>query len=265
MLALTAVIVAVLTQAALANVDINSLTLSIIMRGSDPFREMDVPEATAVAMGRSGALLLVALGAATLVGLAAGVAYALSGSRVVRGVSWAIGTAGVSLPSFFWAMLLQLAVVLVFLRTETRFLPTSGFGLDEHLVLPAIAVAARPAAYIFRTTATALEDVRHDDYVRSARAKGLIESLIARRHIFPNAGPAVVAGFGIAARSALSSLAIIEYVFSWNGAGFGFIHSIANDRVDLAIALAVAFALVFTLVSIAVAVLARALDPRRTP
>lgn len=263
-LALTATIVAVVTQAALANLDVNSLTLSILMRGSDPFRELDVPQATAVAIGRSGALLAVALAAATLVGIGAGVAYALSASRMVRGLSWAVGTVGVSLPSFFWAMVLQLAVVLFYVRTEVRFLPTSGFGIDEHLVLPAIAIAARPAAYLFRTTATALEEVRHDDYVRSARAKGLLEAIIARRHIFPNAAPAVVSGFGIAARSALSSLAIVEYVFSWNGAGFGFIHSIATDRAELAIALAVAFAVVFTLVAVAVQVLSRAMDPRRS-
>lgn len=250
-LVLTALLVVWLTDLALADASLGALTIGALLRGTEPFRDLSFVDALATALARSSALLLTALAAAAVLGLVAGAGYALSGNRAVRGVAWAIGTVGVSLPSFFWAMLLQLAVVLFFLRTETRLFPTSGFGIDEHIVLPAIALGLRPAAYVFRTTATALEEVRHGDYVRTARAKGLIGSLIARRHILPNAAPGILTGLALASRVSLSSLAIVEYVFTWNGAGFGFIHAIANGRTEFATAIAVSFAFVFALVSLA--------------
>ncbi len=262
-LLLTSLLVVWLADVALANAKLSELTIGVLLRGLDPFREMSTLEALITSLGRSAALLGVALLAAAIVGMTAGAAYALSASAPLRAGAWAIGTAGVSLPSFFWAMLLQLVVVLVFVRTQTRILPTSGFGLDEHVILPALALAARPAAYIFRTTATALEQVRHGDYVRTARAKGLVESVVARRHVLPNAAPAIVTGFGLAVRTALSSLAIVEYVFSWYGAGFGFIHGLANGRTAFATLIALSFALVFAGLAVAIEAVARAFVPRR--
>jgi ABC-type dipeptide/oligopeptide/nickel transport system permease component len=259
---LTSLLVVWLADLALKGANLGNLTLGVLLRGTDPFRGQTVLEALAVSLGRSGALLLVALGAAALIGVAAGIAYALSSSAAIRAAAWAVGTAGVSLPSFFWAMLLQLVVVLLFIRTQTRVLPTSGFGLDDHLVLPALALGARPAAYVFRTTATALDQVRRGDYVRTAHAKGLLGSVIAKRHIFPNAAPSIVSGIGLGARTALSSLAIVEYVFSWNGAGYAFIHSIANGRAAFATLIAVVFALVFGALAVGVDAVARALVPR---
>jgi len=258
----TAIFVAWATRTILAEANLTTLTLNILLRGSDPFLGKPLAQAVPEALGRSLVLVLAALLGAALLGLLAGAAYALSPSRLVRSLSWGLGTVGVSLPSFFWAMLLQLVVVLWFVRTRTTLLPTAGYGIDEHLILPAIAVGMRPAAYLFRTTATALDEVRHGDYVRSARAKGLMESLIARRHIFPNAAPAIFGGLGLAMRSALSSLAIVEYVFSWNGAGLGFIHAVANGRTDFAVATAVGFALLFALVGVVVGTAGRFFDPR---
>jgi len=260
--AVTGVLVAWFTQMVLRDTDVTTLSLNVLLRGLDPFQGKPLEESVPLALSRSVALVLVSLAGASLVGLAAGAAYALSPSRLMRTASWSIGMVGVSLPSFIWAMLLQVVVVLWFVRTRTTLLPTSGYGLDQHLILPAIAVGMRPAAYLFRTTATTLDEVRHGDYVRSARAKGLAEALIVRRHIFPNAAPAVFAGMGLAARSALSSLAIVEYIFSWPGAGFGFIHAVANGKTVFAVAVAVGFALLFGAVSAIVGAAGRAFDPR---
>lgn len=259
---LTSLLVVWLADAALSGASLGGLTIGVLLRGTDPFRGQTVAEALATSLGRSAALLVVALAAAALIGVLAGAAYSFASSRAVRGIAWAIGTAGVSLPSFFWAMLLQLAVVLIYLETETRVLPTAGFGIDDHLILPALALGARPAAYLFRTTATALDDVRHGDYVRTARAKGLLEGLIARRHVLPNALPSIVSGVGLGARTALSSLAIVEYVFSWNGAGYAFIHALANGRTAFATLIALVFALVFAALAVGIEALARGLVPK---
>jgi ABC-type dipeptide/oligopeptide/nickel transport system permease component len=249
--------VLLLVQAVLREADLSRITLNVLLRDVDPFRALSLETALLVAIGRSAVLLTVSLGAALALGTLAAVGYSFSRSRGLRAVAWAVGTVGVSLPSFLWAMLLVLVVVLVYARTQTRILPTSGFGLDEHIVLPALALAARPAAYVFRVSATALEEISHLDYVRTARAKGLLESLVLRRHVLPNAAPTLLAGAALALQAALSSLAIVEYVFSWHGAGYAFIHAVANRNPTLAGAIAVVFAVAFALIGLATRAAAR--------
>lgn len=259
---LTSLLVVYLVDLALSRGGLGAQTLGLLLRGTDPFRGSTVAEAVAAAAGRSAALLVAAFAAAAAIGFVSGLAYAFSSSRTLRAVVWGLGTVGASLPSFFWTMLLVLTVVLVHGRTGTRILPISGFGLDEHLVLPALALAARPAAYVFRTTATALDMVRHADYVRTAHAKGLLGSAVAQRHILPNAAPAILTGLGLAAHTTLSSLAIVEYVFSWHGAGYAFIHSLAQGRVALATAIGILVALCFMAVGAGIELLARRASPR---
>ena len=158
-------------------------------------------------------------------------------------------------------MLLQLVVVLVYIRTQRVLAPISGgFGVDEHLILPAIALAMRPAAYIFRTTATALDEARHAPHVVTAWAKGLNPSVVARRHVARNATPAVLAGMALGAKTALSSLAIVEFVFTWNGAGYGFILSVATGDVAFASAIALVFAVALALMGALVSLATRVMN-----
>ncbi len=246
----------------LARASLRGVTLNLILRRTSPFQGLSTAEALAIALGRSAALLLLALGGATLLGIGAGVAFALARSRPARAVVWALGTVGVALPSFVWALLLQLAVIALYARTGRLPFPTQGYGLDRHLVLPALALGARPVAYLFRTTAAAVEEVRHADFVRLAWAKGLGEGYILFRHLLPSAAGAVLGGVGLAARGALSSLAIVEYFFEWHGAGFGFIEAVARGNTSFATALALAFATLFALVGGGVTIGARLLDPR---
>lgn len=257
----TSLLIVYLADRALSGGALGGLPLGVLLRGTDPFRGMTALDALATAFGRSAVLLVSAFLLAALIGIVAGAAYSLSSSRAIRAAGWGIGTVGASLPSFFWTMLLQLTVVLIFLNLGVRIAPTSGFGVDEHLLLPALALATRPAAYVFRTTATAIELVRHADYVRTARGKGLTAAAIARRHILPNAAPGMISGLGLAAQTSLSSLLIVEYVFSWNGAGFAFIHSLANGRTVLATLIGIVFALFFA----TLAVLSELLQRRASP
>jgi ABC-type dipeptide/oligopeptide/nickel transport system permease component len=257
---LTALLVVWLTDAALSSVKLGDLTLGLLLAGRAPFRDLSLTEAVWTAVSRSAILVAAALGLAVIVGLVSGVAYAFSSWRVVRALAWALGTVGTSLPSFFWAMLLQLVVVLVYLRTQRLIAPVSGgFGLDAHLLLPAIALGLRPAAYIFRTTATALDEARHAPHVTTALAKGLGPTPIAMRHVARNAAPALLAGIALGAKTSLSSLAIVEYVFTWNGAGYGFILAVANGNVPFASAIALVFAVALALLGAGVGIAGRAI------
>jgi peptide/nickel transport system permease protein len=247
-----------ITDAALSSVNLGDLTLSLLLAGRTPFRDLSLAAAVWTAVSRSAILVGAALAFALVVGLTSGVTYALSRSGLIRGLAWALGTVGTSLPSFFWAMLLQLVVVLVYLRTQTLIAPVSGgFGVDSHLLLPAIALGLRPAAYIFRTTATALDEARHAPHVTTALAKGLGPRPIAVRHVARNAAPALLAGIALGAKTTLSSLAIVEYVFTWNGAGYGFILAVASGNVAFASALALIFAVALALVGAGVGIAGR--------
>jgi peptide/nickel transport system permease protein len=257
----TALMVVWITGFAINAAPLGDLTLGLLLQGRAPFSGLSLTEALWTATSRSALLLGAALLTATAIGVAAGAAYAFSKRRIVRAVAWTLGTVGASLPSFFWAMLLQLAVVLIYLRTQKLLAPVAGgFGFDQHLIVPAIALAMRPAAYIFRTTATAFEEAKHAPHVATAWAKGLGPILVARRHVARNAAPVVLAGIALAAKTALSSLAIIEFVFTWNGAGYGFILSVATGNIAFASAIALVFAVALALFGALVTLATRAVE-----
>jgi ABC-type dipeptide/oligopeptide/nickel transport system permease component len=249
-----------LTDASVHAAPLSDLTLGLLLVGREPFRGLSLSEALLTAVSRSAILLAAALGVAIVIGLLAGVAYAFSGRRPIRAAAWTVGTVGASLPSFFWALLLQLVVIFVFLRTQKLIAPVSGgFGLDAHIVLPAMALAMRPAAYIFRTTATALDEAQHAPHVVTALAKGLGPMLVATRHVARNSAPAILAGLALGAKTTLSSLAIVEYMFTWNGAGYGFILALAKGDVAFATLIAIVFALAMALLGVAIAAASRAI------
>jgi peptide/nickel transport system permease protein len=259
-LVLTGLLVVWITDTAIHAAPLSDLTLGLLLVGREPFRGLSLPVALWTAVSRSAILLGAALGIAALIGVVAGVAYAFTSRRSIRAVAWTAGIVGASLPSFFWALLLQLVVVLVYIRTQPLIAPVSGgFGLDGHLVLPAVALAMRPAAYVFRTTAAALDEARHAPHVLTALAKGLGPMLIATRHVARNAAPSILAGLALGAKTSLSSLAIVEYIFTWNGAGYGFILAVAKGDVAFATAVALVFAVALSFLGVAIAATSRAL------
>ena len=201
------------------------------------------------ALVSSGILLGASLLGATAIAVPLGVAYGWSTSRAPKVVAWSLSTVAASLPTFFWAVALELVLILVFFQSGLRFLPTAGFGIDQHLVLPALALGIRPAAQIFRLTATTVEQIRHSDYIRTAIAKGIGTRLLLRRHLVPNAAPDIVAAVVFAARGALSSLVIVEFVYVWAGAGLAFVQALGNRQLDLAGALVLSFAVASALLT----------------
>ena len=249
-----------LTDASIHAAPLSDLTLGLLLVGREPFRGLSLPEALWTAVSRSAILLAAALVIAIAVGLIAGLAYAFSGRRSLRAMAWTVGTVGASLPSFFWALLFQLVVIVVYVRTQKLLAPVSGgFGLDGHIVLPAVALAMRPAAYVFRTTATALDVAQHEPHVVTALAKGLGMIPIASRHVARNAAPSVLGGLALGAKTALSSLAIVEYMFTWNGAGYGFVLAVAKGDVAFASLTAIVFALAMSLLGVALTAASRAI------
>jgi peptide/nickel transport system permease protein len=234
-----------------AHIDVSELRAnSLLMHERPLFRDAPGDELRG-ALGASALLLVAAMAWAMLLGIGAGVVYGWSGNRPLKAVVWSVATVAASLPAFFWAVAVELGMIFLWLRFGFRLFPMAGYGFDDHLVLPALALGLRPAAYIFRLTAIAVEDVRHADYVRTAVAKGLGARLLLRRHVLPNVAPNIIAATVLATRGALSSLVLIEYVYIWGGAGLTFVQALGNGRLELAAALALSFAIGSALLTVA--------------
>src|SRR4051812_10347355 len=230
---------------------------SLLMNARPIFRSIAQADVFVVAVESSAILLLTAMGGAMLVGIPLGILYGWSTNRALKAAGWSLSTVLVALPAFFWAVALELTMIWIYLNLGWRYLPIAGFGVDEHLVLPSLALGARPAVYIFRLTATAVEEIRHTDYIRTANAKGLRERTMLTHHVLPNAAPNIIAAVVLATRGAISSLVIIEFVYIWGGAALVFVQALGNRRLELALSLAFTFAIASALLTV-VAEMARA-------
>ena len=231
-------------------ISVGELSANYLLMHDRPFFRDAPGDELRNAIGASAILLVVAMAWATSLGVGAGFAYAWSSNRRFRAVAWTLGTIAASLPGFFWAVAVELVMIFLWLRFGVRPFPIAGFGIDDHLVLPALALGLRPAAYIFRLTALAVGDARHADYVRTAVGKGIGERRLLARHVLPNVLPNIVTATVLATRGALSGLVIIEYVYVWGGAGLGFVQALGNSRLELAGELALAFAVASVLLTV---------------
>jgi peptide/nickel transport system permease protein len=132
----------------------------------------------------------------------------------------------------------------------------------RHLILPAIALGSIPLANIARITRAAVIDVSSEDYVRTARAKGLSEWRVERRHIMRNAWLPVLTIVGLQVGSLLAGAVITETVFSWNGVGGWVVNAIKNHDFLVVQSVILLFALIFLLVNLIVDILYAILNPR---
>ncbi len=247
------------TRAYLARLPGGDLGLS--EAGSINLRPVPVAEILPQLAGRSLGLLGVSLLLAVALGVPLGV-LAATRKRYADLPILLASIAGVSLPSFFTALLLQLAVIKATQTLGRTVLPVGGFGWDAHLLLPALVLAARPIAQITRVTYTSLREVLGQDYIRTARSKGLGERIVLWRHVFRNAAIPVLTTIGLSGRFALSSLPVVEFFFGWPGMGFTLLKSIARADQNLTIALVGALGLTFLVINGVLEGLYRLADPR---
>lgn len=216
---------------------------SLLMNARPIFRSVEQADVFTIAVESSAILLVTAMVGAMVVGIPLGILYGWSTNRAFKAMAWSLSTVLVALPAFFWAVALELGMIWIYLNLGWRYLPIAGFGVDEHLVLPSLALGARPAVYIFRFTASAVEEVRHTDYIRTAFAKGLRERMLLTHHVLPNAAPNIITAVVLATRGALSSLVIVEFVYIWGGAALVFVQALGNRRLELALSIALTFAI----------------------
>jgi len=175
---------------------------------------------------KSMTLVVLAVGLAAVLGVLVGVLAAASRRARVRAALLTATTLTVSLPSFLVAILLILGGAELTARTGLRLWPTFGFGIDNHLIVPVIVLALRPFAQIASFAYLATDDVLRLDYIRTARAKGLVESVILARHALGNAAVPIIGAVASGLSIALSTLPVVEVFFSWPGLGFALLQAV---------------------------------------
>jgi len=194
---------------------------------------------------------------ATLAGVAAGV---VSATRQYSWWDYAVMTValfGISLPVFWLGLMLMLLF-----SVHLRWLPAGGYGTPAHLVLPTVTLAAFSVAIIARMTRSSLLEVLHQDYVRTAWAKGLSSRAVVLRHALKNALIPVVTVIGLQFGGLLGGAILTETVFAWPGMGRLLVGAIVARDYSVVQGTVLVFAALFTLVNLAVDVLYAYVDPR---
>ncbi len=183
-------------------------------------------------------------------------------SAVKRDSPWdfagmALAMVGQSLPPF-WLGLMLMSVFAVTLK----WFPTTGIGTPAHLVLPAITLGAYLMALSTRLVRSGMLDVLSEDYVRTARSKGLSSYLVLSRHALPNLLIPVVTIVGLQLGSLLGGAVITETVFAWPGVGTIVYRSIAARDYPLMQAAVLMLSVVFVFLNLAVDLIYAYIDPR---
>ena len=209
----------------------------------------------------AGALLI-----AILLGLAAGIVSAVKQYTWLDRISMGVAVTGVSLPVFWTGIMLILLFAL-----QLRWFPSSGMsspygsGVADvlwHLVLPAVTLGTASAAALARLTRSSVLEIIRQDYVRSARAKGLAERAVIARHVLKNAVNPIITVLGVQVGFLLGGAILTETVFSWPGLGSMMVRAIQARDYPLVQGGVLLIATTFVLVNLVVDLLYAVFDPR---
>jgi len=201
----------------------------------------------------SAAALLVSL----VVALPSGILAATRRGTAADGGVMALALVGQSSPVFFTGI----ALVLIF-AVSLRWLPSGGIGTPLHLVLPAVTLGLYLMSTVARLMRSSLLDVLSEDYLRTARAKGLTASVIMLRHALRNAMLPVITIIGLETGALLGGSIVTETVFAWPGVGQLVIQAIAARDYPLVQGIVLVLATTFVLINLIVDLSYSWLDPR---
>jgi len=206
-----------------------------------------------------------------LIAIPLGIASAVKQNTWVDYSVRTFAIAGIAMPSFWLGILILLGILLTTAWwTGIPWLPPINYvpiwedpvhNLSQ-LIWPALATGYRYSAVATRMTRSAMLEVLREDYIRTARAKGVIEKLIVNRHALKNAMLPVVTVIGIEFAFLMGGLVVTEQVFNLNGLGKLFVDSVTNYDYTMTQSLVLLVAVIFVISNLAIDVLYAWLDPR---
>jgi peptide/nickel transport system permease protein len=225
--------------------------------GENPVTKKPVLERIVSRYPATITLALAAMFIATLISIPLGVTAATHRGSVIDSASTLVALLGISLPSFALGPLL----ILLF-SVELGVTPVSGRGGIAHIILPAVTLGAALSAILTRIVRSSVLEELGEDYVRTARAKGLPERKVIYKHVLKNGLIPVVTVLGLQFGVLLAGAIITERVFSWPGVGSLLVDSISERDYKLTQGCILVIAATYVLVNTLTDILYRFLDPR---
>ncbi|MCH2122063.1 MAG: ABC transporter permease subunit [Planctomycetota bacterium] len=237
------------------------LNLSEAIRGdlgpSLTLQDYSVNEVIAEGFPVSASLGILAMTFALSVGVTTGVISAVRRYQVWDRSLMTLATLGIAIPNFVLASLLIMTFVFL-----VPLFPSGGWGSLSHLVLPVIALGSAYAASIARLTRTGMLEVIGQDFITTAKAKGLSERTVLMRHALPCALTPVVSYLGPATAGILTGSLVLEKVFFLPGMGSHFIEAALQRDYPLALGMVLVYTLLLMVLNLIVDFTYAILDPR---
>ena len=207
-------------------------------------------------------LALAGIIVAIAIGIPTGIISAKKQYTFVDNASMIVALIGVAMPNFWFGLLM----VILFSLT-LGWLPSQGMGegfipLMKSLVLPALTLGTGCAAMITRMTRSSMLEVIRQDYISTARAKGVSEKIITNKHMLKNAMIPIVTAIGLQFGTLLGGAMLTETVFSWPGLGRLMVESIKSKDIPMVLGSVIFLAVMFSVVNLVVDIIYAFVDPR---
>ncbi|MGC8838414.1 MAG: ABC transporter permease [Anaerolineae bacterium] len=202
-------------------------------------------------------LSLAAISLAIVTGLTMGIIAALKQERFWDYLFSILALVGISTPVFWLALILMYIFSL-----RLHILPTAGSQTWKHYLMPTFCLSVYSIAFITRMTRSALLEVFGEDYVRTARAKGLPERMVLLRHILRNALIPITTVVGLRFGYMLGGAVVTETVFAWPGMGRLLVTAVEQRDIPIVQGVLLVFGTAFVLINLIVDVLYSVIDPR---
>ncbi len=194
---------------------------------------------------------------AIIAGMSAGIVSATKRYSLFDNASMLLALFGVAAPVFWLGIMFQLLF-----SVHLGWLPSGGIGTWQHLVLPALTLGLATTALIARITRSSMLDVLGQDYITTARSKGLVERVVVYKHALKNALIPVVTVMGLQFGTLLGGAVLTETVFSWPGVGRLMVDSILARDYPVVQGAVLLLAVFFVMINLVVDVIYAFLDPR---
>ena len=221
------------------------------------YKDFTVTELVADGFPVSLQLGLAAMTIAVSVGFAAGAFAALRRNSGFDAATMSLAMTGIAVPNFVVAPLLTLT-----LGVWLALLPVGGWGSFSQAILPVVALALPEIAYIARLTRGSMLEVLRADFVRTARAKGLSEAAMVRRHALQAAALPVLSFLGPTTAAVITGSVVIEQIFGIPGIGRHFVQGALNRDYTLVMGVVIFYAVIIIAFNLLVDLLYPLLDPR---
>ena len=217
-------------------------------------------------------LALVAMTFAILIGISIGVICAIYKNSIVDRLALVFSVLGMSLPSFFVAILNAWIFAFVLVKFTGLNMSGSLYGVDDfgrgtylelkNLILPAITLGIRPLAIIVELTRNSLLEVMTQDYIRTAKAKGLSKARVILKHALKNAMNPVVTAISGWLASLLAGAVFVEFVFDWKGIGVVIVNALDKYDFPVVMGSVLFISIILIMINFFVDIIYGMLDPR---